>query len=372
MASKITYENKEVFQNDPSIPDNQKVKADNMNEIKNTVNTNADTLDNTVKRVEELEKGGGVTITVGETTTGEAGTEAAVTNTGTNTNAIFNFTIPKGDKGEQGQPGKDGKDGTGVNILGSYNSLEDLKQAHPTGNLGDAYLIQGELYVWSQTEADWISGGNIQGPTGPQGEPGPANTLKIGTVTSGTTAGATISGSSPNQTLNLVLPKGDKGDTGPQGEPGKQGEQGEPGPAGAFSEDEKMNLLKLIFPIGSLYTTQTNQNPNLILGFGTWERFKGKVAIGIDENDAEGYFNELGKTGGEKKHTLSINEIPKHTPEISSNGIAASGTVKVAKGDYANVGNPTGKITFKEIGGGQAHNNIPPYEVVGYMWVRRA
>lgn len=134
----------------------------------------------------------------------------------------------------------------------------------------------------------------------------------------------------------------------------------------------QIGLMELVFPIGSTYVTQDNTNPNEILKFGTWERFKGKVAVGLDENDAEGYFNELGKTGGEKKHTLSINEIPKHTPEISSNSIAASGTIKVAKGDYANVGNPTGKITFKEIGGGQAHNNMPPYEVVGYMWIRKS
>lgn len=363
MASKITYEDKEVFQNDPSIPDNQKVKADNMNEIKSTVNTNADTLDNTVKRVEELEKGGGVTITVGETTTGEAGTEAAVENSGTSTNAIFNFTIPRGDKGE---PGKDGKDGKGVNILGSYDSLEELKQAHPTGNLGDAYLIQGELYVWSQTESNWISGGNIQGPTGPQGEPGPANTLKIGTVASGTTASATISGSSPNQTLNLVLPKGDKGDTGPQGEPGKQGEQGEPGPAGTFSEDEKTNLLKLIFPIGSLYTTQTNQNPNLVLGFGTWERFKGRIAIGIDEDDTDKYFNELGKTGGEKKHKLTKEEMPENRVRTTT-GVSGGATDGfIMSGDY----NPNGNYNFG--GNGKALNVIQPYEVVGYMWIRRA
>lgn len=133
----------------------------------------------------------------------------------------------------------------------------------------------------------------------------------------------------------------------------------------------QIGLMELVFPIGSTYITQDNTNPNEILKFGTWERFKGRVAVGLDENDTDKYFNELGKTGGEKKHTLSINEIPKHTPEISSNDIAASGTVKVAKGDYSNVGNPTGKITFKEIGGGQAHNNIPPYEVVGYMWIRR-
>ena len=60
----------------------------------------------------------------------------------------------------------------------------------------------------------------LTGSTGPQGATGPANTLKIGTVTSGNEAGATITGTAPNQTLNLVLPKGDKGDIGPQGPAG--------------------------------------------------------------------------------------------------------------------------------------------------------
>lgn len=72
----------------------------------------------------------------------------------------------------------------------------------------------------------------LTGSTGPQGATGPANTLKIGTVTSGSEAGATITGTAPNQTLNLVLPKGDKGDIGPEGPQGPQGVQGEQGPQG--------------------------------------------------------------------------------------------------------------------------------------------
>ncbi len=49
------------------------------------------------------------------------------------------------------------------------------------------------------------------------GATGPSNTLAIGTVTSAASPSATITGTSPNQTLNLVLPKGDKGDTGNTG-----------------------------------------------------------------------------------------------------------------------------------------------------------
>ena len=77
-----------------------------------------------------------------------------------------------------------------------------------------------------------------KGDTGATGATGPANVLTIGSVTSGKVASATITGEAPNQTLNLVLEKGDKGetgdkgatgDTGPKGEQGIRGPQGNPG-----------------------------------------------------------------------------------------------------------------------------------------------
>lgn len=89
---------------------------------------------------------------------------------------------PQGDTGPQGPEGPKGEDGTGVTILGSYGSEEELRQAHPTGETGEAYLIAGDLYVWSATEADWQNVGTIQGPAGPQGPqgvPGPVPTFSI-------------------------------------------------------------------------------------------------------------------------------------------------------------------------------------------------
>lgn len=78
----------------------------------------------------------------------------------------------KGPKGEKGTDGAPGKDGTGVTILGSYDSLEALKAEHATGNAGDAYLVNGHLYVWDTVGADWKDVGTIQGPKGDKGEPG--------------------------------------------------------------------------------------------------------------------------------------------------------------------------------------------------------
>ena len=110
------------------------------------------------------------------TETLSAGSQATATfdpNTGTLT-----LGIPKGDRGAQGAPGAKGDPGA------------DGKQG--------AQGIQGP-----------------QGKQGIQGPAGPANTLKIGNVTSGTVASATITGTAPNQTLNLVLKQGDKGDNAP-------------------------------------------------------------------------------------------------------------------------------------------------------------
>lgn len=62
-----------------------------------------------------------------------------------------------------------GEQGTGVTILGSYDTEDALNAAHPTGNIGDSYLVNGSLYVWSETENKWVNVGNIKGE---KGEPG--------------------------------------------------------------------------------------------------------------------------------------------------------------------------------------------------------
>jgi hypothetical protein len=64
--------------------------------------------------------------------------------------------------------------GTAVTILGKYESLSELQSAHPTGLVGDSYLIEtGELYVWDSISESWISVGLVRGPQGPEGPPPP-------------------------------------------------------------------------------------------------------------------------------------------------------------------------------------------------------
>ena len=57
------------------------------------------------------EAGTAATIEVGTVITGEAGSSAAVTNSGTTSAAVFDFVIPRGDKGEKGDPGPQGPQG---------------------------------------------------------------------------------------------------------------------------------------------------------------------------------------------------------------------------------------------------------------------
>jgi microcystin-dependent protein len=96
--------------------------------------------------------------------------------------------------------------------------------------------------------------------------------------------------------------------------------------------------------------------------------FKGRVAAGADSNDID--FNLLGKTGGEKTHILTINEIPSHThrtenicsyPEGVPNTHTGYGynEISLNKSSY---GSDIGAT-----GGGQAHNNLQPYLVINYI-----
>lgn len=63
--------------------------------------------------------------------------------------------------------GEDGKDGTSVNILGTKQSSSELPNPY-TGNVGDGYIIGGDLYVWDGDT--WVNCGQIQGPPGADGD----------------------------------------------------------------------------------------------------------------------------------------------------------------------------------------------------------
>lgn len=135
-------------------------------------------------------------------------------------------------------------------------------------------------------------------------------------------------------------------------------------------KQEILQKLQLTFPVGSTYVTQNNTNPNTILGFGTWERLKGKVAVGVDEDDEDGYFDEIGKEGGEKKHTQTINEMAKH-----HHALPQTASVKSASGaleSWTYVYDNTYPQATGDTGSGEAMNITQPYRVVGYMWIRTA
>ena len=83
--------------------------------------------------------GKAATIAVGSVTTGEAGSAASVVNSGTESAAVLDFTIPAGAKGEQGEKGPQGEQGPkgdkGDNgsdyVLTTTDKAEIAKQAAP-------------------------------------------------------------------------------------------------------------------------------------------------------------------------------------------------------------------------------------------------
>lgn len=78
-------------------------------------------------------------------------------------------TTPNCISPQKGEDGQDGRDGTSVKILGTYDSEEELYQAHPDGNEnGDGYVVQGDLYVWDGQQ--FVNVGQIQGEKGDKGE----------------------------------------------------------------------------------------------------------------------------------------------------------------------------------------------------------
>lgn len=119
-----------------------------------------------------------------------------------------------------------------------------------------------------------------------------------------------------------------------------------------------VNLLDVIYPIGSLYISFNNVSPAETIG-GQWEPIVGRFP----------YFSDKIETGGENTHTLTIDEMPSHSHQTLQNNnegtISAWSLTSIngtAKKEYG--------FTIGE-GGSQPHNNMPAYQSM-YAWRRVA
>lgn len=108
-------------------------------------------------------------------------------------------------------------------------------------------------------------------------------------------------------------------------------------------------------------------NPSVYFG-GTWERIaKGRTLVGVDEDDTD--FSASSITGGEKTHTLTLDEIPSHNHRATSSlaGWVQSGAPLTWTGS----GSGYNVVDGSNQGGGQSHNNLQPFYTC-YIWCRIA
>ena len=128
-------------------------------------------------------------------------------------------------------------------------------------------------------------------------------------------------------------------------------------------------LIEKVYPIGSIYMSINNINPNILFGFGEWEQIEDRFLLGA------GPQFPAGTEGGEIEHTLTEVEMPAHDHEFDRHQLWRNETIPpstTTQGEGYGVSNKTLPIytdTVIAAGAGESHNNMPPYLTV-YIWKR--
>lgn len=119
---------------------------------------------------------GAVSAVTDMTVDAHASETATVAKTMKDGKVRLSFGLPRGEQGlpgpqgEPGQRGPQGAPGTGLKILGYYDTLDALKAAVPSPNVGDAYGIGTEapynIYVFDSVTLAWKDNGQLSGGGG--------------------------------------------------------------------------------------------------------------------------------------------------------------------------------------------------------------
>ncbi len=194
-------------------------------------------------------------VSIGQTTTSEAGEQAQVLNVGTDNNIILDFVLPRGQVGPTGPKGERGDLGPqgAIGPQGPQGIQGPKGEQGPTGPQGN----KGEKGDSGDVGPQGIKGEKgeqgIPGPQGPQGIPGPIGPIgpkgDKGNVGPQGLQGerGEIGPQGPQGPQGIQGPKGDKGEPGPTG---LQGEQGIPGPTGPKGDKGEQGEIGPRGPIG--------------------------------------------------------------------------------------------------------------------------
>ena len=239
----------------------------------------------------------GLHIEIGETTTGEPGTPASVTNSGTNTAPVLNFTIPEGEKGDAAtiqvgtvtasEPGSEPK----VKNSGTENAavFDFVLPTGQTGPTGPAATIEVESTVTGEpgTQASVENVGTTGAaklrftiPRGNTGQNGVSPTLAAGNVETlepDQPATASVTGEGPAYQINLGIPRGQ---TGAQGAPGQDGQDGQDGQTPTIA----VGTVTTLDPGQDATAEITGETPNLTLNLGIPEGQPGQDGVQLNDN----------------------------------------------------------------------------------------
>jgi hypothetical protein len=102
---------------------------------------------------------------------------------------------------------------------------------------------------------------------------------------------------------------------------------------------------------GPFWEIDTDLSAKFPVGVGTFESGASVAVTG---------------TGGSEKHTLTTSELPAHTHDLSINGLNAQ-LDSTTGNEYGADGNQEESLTTESTGGGEAHNNLPPYFGVYFL-----
>lgn len=135
-------------------------------------------------------------------------------------------------------------------------------------------------------------------------------------------------------------------------------------------------IMLTLYPVGAVYISANSTSPASLFG-GTWEQIHGRflLASGSPDENTDNWFGYItggweagsGSTGGQDYHTLTVEEMPSHSHESQyvkpESGFVTAGMMGSTAANWWSVD------YIRATGGGQKHNNMPPYLAV-YMWKR--